>query len=346
MGPLAGIKVVELTQFFPGPTCGRLLQSLGAEVLKVEPIGGERGRHLPPRVGDASLAYVFANAGKQVVEVDLTNEAGRVTLHDLIASADVFVENLSLRALHRLGIPREPAGPRQQPGIRCSIRGADPDAEGEAGDRAVDVTVQARSGMMWISGGPGDPRRISIPLVDIATAVFAALGVVAQLLSHDSRSGGSGGCVVEVSMLSVAAFLQGPHLLAQALGLEIAPLDGNNLFVVPNGCFRVGDGHIALAAFDDAAWQRLAAMLSIDAKWHRSLDARLEHREQVNSLLGQALSVLNTKQALALLQRAGIPCARVVSYAEALLEPDISRIIKADPNVPAHSTVIPPIRGI
>jgi crotonobetainyl-CoA:carnitine CoA-transferase CaiB-like acyl-CoA transferase len=336
--PLAGVRVVELGQFFTAPICGKLLAELGADVTKIEPVGGERTRKLPPFSKGESIAYLFANAGKRVVELDLSQERDLSELHDILGSSGVLVENLSAGALHKLGLDPESPGPRAKPGIRCSIRGS---AHADF-SRDVDVTIQAKSGMAWVAGDADGPQRTPVPVIDLTTATFAALAIVARIGSV----GTDPGWCFTVSMLSVAAFLQGPLLLAEAMGIHVPQLGGDNLFVSPNGCYPTSDGFVCLAAVDDPAWSRLCRALGIspqDEHRYATASSRVESRADVRRLLKLAMVDRGAQEIAGLAYAAGIPCAPVRSYGEALLDPEISDLITIDRSRPSASHFTTPL---
>jgi crotonobetainyl-CoA:carnitine CoA-transferase CaiB-like acyl-CoA transferase len=334
-GPLAGLRVVELTQMVAGPLCGRLLASLGAEVLKVEPPGGEPGSRIPPLVDSVSTLYRYANADKRVVHWDLKEDGDRAKLAEAVAAADVLVDNLTPRALDRMGISEEPAGPRDRPGIRCSIR-----ATSEGGRRGVDSTAQAMTGMMWLLGDASTPRRLSLPAVDILTASLAALEVSAGVAAGRHRTGWTS----IVSMTSVAAFLQGPTLLAAALGVPIEPLAGGSPHVAPSAPFRLADGHVAISVLDDVRWMALCRVAGVDdalAERFREFPARVAAESEAHRAVQDALAGRSAGELLAELEAAGIPCALVSDYASALADPEVLGSLRLVGGITGAAVVAP-----
>jgi formyl-CoA transferase len=283
---------------------------------------------MPPLVGDVSVPYRFANGtNKRIVELDLHTSAGRARLHDLVSGADVFVENLLPATLERVGLPDEPSGPRSQPGIRCSIRGWDSSLALLPAERAVDATIQAWSGLMWISGDKETPGRVPVPIVDTMTATLAALNVVSYVAAQ-ARGTATGGWTFLVSMLGAATFLQGPVLLAGAGHAVDGPLGTQNLFTCPNRSYPVSDGHIALSVVDDPSWKRLCAALQItltvsqDERFATSI-GRLKHRAEVDAIVAQSVLLLRKLDAVTVIGGAGIPCVPVRSYDEVLQDKEV-----------------------
>jgi crotonobetainyl-CoA:carnitine CoA-transferase CaiB-like acyl-CoA transferase len=335
-GPLAGLRVVELTQMVAGPLCGRLLASLGADVLKVEPPGGEPASRLPPLVDSTSTLYRYANADKRVVHWDLKDAASRARLAEEVEAADVLVDNLTPRALDRMGIPEEPAGPRDRPGIRCSIR-----ATSEGGRRGVDSTAQAMTGMMWLLGDASAPRRLSLPAVDVLTGTLAALEVTAGVAAGRHRTGWTS----IVSMTSVAAFLQGPTLLAAALGVPIEPLAGGSPHVAPGAPFRVSDGHVAISVLDEGRWMALCRVAGVDAGFaerFREWSTRMAAESEVHAAVQELLAGRSADELIAALEAEGVPCALVIDYAAALADPEVVGSLRLDGGI-ANAAVVAPI---
>src|SRR5918998_5885392 len=181
MGPLAGLKVVDLPHVMAGPTCPLMLADRGAEVIKAEKIPrGDDSRHmLPPKVGDEAASFLIMNRNKRGMALDLKTAGGKAILHRLIASADVLVENFAPGSLERLGFAYEDLR-KDHPGlIYCSLSGF-----GRTGPyknrRGFDLVAQAMSGIMSFTGEPGGaPAKCGPPLSDITAGILAAMGILA-----------------------------------------------------------------------------------------------------------------------------------------------------------------------
>src|SRR4029453_16485250 len=191
MGPLAGLKVIDLTHVMAGPTCTLMLAEMGAEVIKIEKIpgGDDSRRSVPPKVGDEAASFLMMNRNKRGMALDLKTEGGRAILRRLIASADVFVENFAPGSLERLGFSYEDLK-KDFPGlIYCSLSGF-----GRTGPykerRGFDLVAQAMSGIMSFTGqGPDDPPvKSGAPLSDITCGILAAMGILAAYV-HRLRTG-------------------------------------------------------------------------------------------------------------------------------------------------------------
>jgi CoA:oxalate CoA-transferase len=338
-GPLTGVRVVELGQLIAGPVCGRVLSLLGAEVIKIEPPQGDPARRLPPFVADGSATFGFANAGKQLVSCDLRTRIGREEASRLIDACDVVVENGLPNAFTALGLADEPPGARERAGIRCSIR-----AGGERSGPAVDSTIQAASGLMWLNGDDQRPQRLALPIIDLLAGVFAAVTVSAALASATHRRG----WVYVVSMTDVAAFMQGPMLLASMLGIDIQPMGGHSPFVAPSQPLKVLDGHVALSVLDDQRWAATLRLLEVElpgdlSERYATTEGRLRHDADVQALLQAAVETMPIAELQSLMTSERIPCERVRTLAEAAADIDLPA---GQPGIHAAAEAIPtPFHG-
>jgi crotonobetainyl-CoA:carnitine CoA-transferase CaiB-like acyl-CoA transferase len=183
--PLSGIRVVEVGPFTAGPLAGRLLADLGADVVKIEPPGGEASRRWAPRFNDISLYFANYNAGKRSVVLDLSAAADRTVFGDLLGTADVLLQNLKPGALAKLGYdPTELL--RRHPGLNvCSISGYGADG---SRDPALDTVIQASSGAMALVDYDAAPCKIGFSAADLIAGHLAAFGIVAAL-RHRDRTG-------------------------------------------------------------------------------------------------------------------------------------------------------------
>ena len=249
--PLAGVRVLDLTNVLAGPYCTYQLALLGAEVLKVEiPGSGDLARHLgaDPDLNEVGLgaSFLAQNAGKQSVELDLKSDTDRKVFVELISAADVLVENFRAGVLDRLGFAW-PALRTLNPGlIYCAISGF-----GQTGPMsqapAYDQVIQGLSGMMSITGTPESaPLRVGFPVCDAVGGLTAALAVVSAIAGrhHDGE-----GCYLDVSMLEASLSAMGwavsNYLVA---GIAPQPMGDQNATAVPSGTFDAADGPLNIAA--------------------------------------------------------------------------------------------------
>jgi crotonobetainyl-CoA:carnitine CoA-transferase CaiB-like acyl-CoA transferase len=323
--PLDGIRVLDLTNMFAGPFCTYQLALLGAEVIKIERPG--RGdlarRHGPvPELNEAGLgvAFLSQNAGKKSLELDVRTEDGERQFLELVANSDVLVENLRPGALGKYGFPWERLRGINSGLVYCAITGF-----GQTGPMSVipayDQVIQGLSGMMTITGRPGDgPLRVGFPVCDSVAGLNAALGVVAALQARE-RTGE--GCHLDVSMLecSVAAMTWEIANWLHA-GVAPGPMGDQNPTAAPSGTFRTGDGLLNIACNSADQFTRLCRVLGRDDlvtdERFGSGDLRKCHREALNSEIGATLAQRPAPAWEKELQAAGVPAARILDIAEAV----------------------------
>jgi crotonobetainyl-CoA:carnitine CoA-transferase CaiB-like acyl-CoA transferase len=317
--PLAGVRVVDLSQGIAGPYCGMLLAQHGADVVKVEPPEGDWARSLGTRYGEQTAFSVVGNLGKRAIALDLKDAGDRAVLHRLAARADVFIEGFRPGVAARLGVDY-PAIAALNPGvIYLSVSGF-----GQTGpdrDRpAMDPVLQAFTGMMHVNrGGDGQPHRVTPIVVDMGTALY---GVQAVLAALHGRARGGPGRHIDASLMSAAAALQSVHLMAHHLeGGRMRP--GR----VPSGCYRAADGWVQITVLHDADFRALCEILEMpeaaDDPRFRTWQARAEHAEALTARLEERLARRPAAAWCAALRRAGIMHERVSSYAEFLAHPHV-----------------------
>jgi crotonobetainyl-CoA:carnitine CoA-transferase CaiB-like acyl-CoA transferase len=222
MGPLAGLKVIDLTHVMAGPTCTLMLADMGADVIKIEktPQGDDTRHTIPPKIGDQAASFLMMNRNKRGMVIDLKTPGGAKVLRRLVESADVFVENFGPGVLERLGFGYE-ALRKINPGlIYCSLSGF-----GRTGPykhrRGFDLVAQAMSGIMSFTGErpDGPPVKCGAPLSDITAGILAAMGILAAY-AHRLKTGE--GQWVETSLFE-AALVQTYWQSAIALATGVAP---------------------------------------------------------------------------------------------------------------------------
>jgi crotonobetainyl-CoA:carnitine CoA-transferase CaiB-like acyl-CoA transferase len=213
--PLAGIRVLEFGHTILGPCCGMVLADLGADVIKIEPPGGERTRRLK---GFGTGYFAYYNRNKKSVILDYKSTEGARVACELIATADVLIENMAPGALTRAGLGPKDARTINPQLIYCSLKGF---LEGPyAGRAALDEVVQMMSGLAYMTGPPGMPLRAGTSISDILGGIFGAMGILVALRERDR---GEGGAVVESALFETAAFLMGQFMASSALTGQPVP---------------------------------------------------------------------------------------------------------------------------
>ncbi len=318
--PLAGIRVLDLSQGIAGPYCAMLLAQHGADVIKVEPPGGDWSRTLGARYGDQTAFSVVGNLGKRAIALDLKQDGDRDVLRRLAARAHVFIEGFRPGVAERLGVHYEAIRAVRPDVVYLSVSGF-----GQVGpdrDRpAMDPVLQAFTGMMHTNrGADGNPHRVGTIVVDMGTALYCVQAVLAAL--HGQARGGAGRHI-DASLMASAAALQSVHLMAHHLeGGQMRP--GR----VPSGCYPTADGWMQITVLHDADFRTLCDLLEMpDAKddarfatWQR----RAEHAEALTARLVQQLARRGTDAWCERLRGAGLMHERVNSYLEFLKHPHVT----------------------
>src|SRR5262245_38068871 len=274
--PLAGIRVVDLSQGIAGPYCAMLLAQHGADVIKVEPPEGDWARTLGVRYGDQTAFSVIGNLGKRSIALDLKRPADHAVLERLARRADVFIEGFRPGVAARLGADYAAISALSPRVIYLSVSGF-----GQTGPErerpAMDPVLQAFTGMMHTNrGADGMPHRIGTIVVDMGTGLYCAQAVLAALLG---RGADGPGRHIDASLMTAAAGLQSVHLMAHYLeGGQMRP--GR----VPSGCYPTADGWIQITILRDEDFRRLCDVLG--APDLRD-DPRFATYEQRSSHLGE-----------------------------------------------------------
>jgi len=319
--PLAGLRVVEFTHMVMGPTCGLVLADLGAEVVKVEPVDGDRTRHL---LGAGAGFFPLFNRNKKSIGIDLKNAEGAAAARRLALSADVVIENFKPGALARLGLDYASLTRENERLIYVGHKGFLP---GPYEHRtALDEVVQMMGGLAYMTGRPGDPLRAGTSVNDIMGGMFGAIGTLAALIQR----GISGrGMEVQSALFENNVFLVGQHMLQYAITGQAAPpmperISAWGIYDV----FTVGDGEqIFLAAVSDAQWKVFCEVLDFPDLFadprYRSNNDRVRARPVLLPLLRTRLAPRRAAELAAIFERAGLPYAPIRRPEELLDDPHL-----------------------
>jgi len=328
MSALAGIKVLELARVLAGPWCGMTLADLGADVIKLEPLGGDDTRgYGPPFLGEgeAQLSAYFAscNRGKRSIAMDLRHPEARPLLEALIREADVLIENFRSGVGESLGLDfasLQALNPRL---IHCAISSygrSGPDAQRPG----YDFAIQAESGLMAITGPTeGPPSKVGVATADLTAGLNATIAILAALLQRE-RSGA--GQQIEISLFD-AQVQALANVASSALftGAEAKRFGNAHATIVPYQTFEAADGAFALACASDRLWQRLCTLVD-RPEWREdprcaNNAARVAHREWLIPELSARFAAEPVSVWLTRLQAAGIPVAPVNGVRDALFGP-------------------------
>jgi crotonobetainyl-CoA:carnitine CoA-transferase CaiB-like acyl-CoA transferase len=325
-GPLAGVRVLELASVLAGPYCGMLLGDLGADVVKLERPGtGDDLRGWgPPFTDDGESTYFLSvNRNKRSVAVDLKSEAGLEVVHDLIRGSDVLVENFRPDGMERLGLGSEVLARVNPRLVHCSITAYGP--TGPMRDLpGYDVIVQGVGGLMSVTGQPdGPPTRVGVAVVDVATGLYAALGIVAALRERDATGEGQR---VSTSLLEVELACM-PNLTAANLISGVVPerLGNGHPNTAPYGVFRTRDGEIVLAVGNDVQWRRLCRATGHDdfaehPRWARNRQ-RQAGRAELEGIVEGWFAEFDTAALVSRLTAFEVPNGPIQRVDEALASP-------------------------
>jgi crotonobetainyl-CoA:carnitine CoA-transferase CaiB-like acyl-CoA transferase len=323
-GPLAGIRVLDLTRVLAGPFCTMILADLGAEVIKVEgPDRPDYTRSIPPFIGEMSHYFLSINRNKKSISIDLKSDAGRALALDLASHSDIVVENFRPGVIDRLGLGYEALRRRRPDIIVCSLTGYG--QEGPlAGKASVDTVVQALSGAMSVNGeADGPPVKLGLPLGDLAGSMWAAIGILAALnRRHTSGLGDH----VDVGLLDgLIGMLSYISALYLATGESPQRVGSSHHLVPAYGRYPVQDGHLVLAAQMDPFWGKFCEVagrpeLGADPRFRTARDRAGRHAE-VEALVAEILLTKSLAEWDDLLDAADVPHAPVLSVGEALEQP-------------------------
>jgi itaconate CoA-transferase len=310
-GPLAGIRVLALEQAVAGPLCTRHLADLGADVIKIErPGGGDFARGYDRAVLGQSSYFVWLNRNKRSLTLDLKHEAARAILEQLIARADVLVQNLGPGAIDRLGLSPERLRRDYPSLVFCSISGY-----GSGGPyefrKAFDLLLQGETGVIATTGTPDAPAKVGISVGDVGAGVYGAMGTLAAL--YERRATGQGN-IVETSLFDALSEWMGyPVLYAKYGGEPPARAGMRHATVVPYGAYRCGDGDLVLFAVQTAAqWEAFCADVCGHPEWERdpryatSSDRRI-NRHGLEAAIEEAFAPHTRAEITRRLEAADIP---------------------------------------
>lgn len=322
-GPLADVRVIDISTSYAGPTATMYLADMGAEVVKVERPGGDDARAWgPPFVDGESAWFHSANRGKRSITVDLRSPAGLELLHRLLERADVFVENLNPAKLEALGLDPATVRRRHPHLIYCAISGfgfTGPDAASPG----YDLIAQARSGLMSVTGArDGTPQRVSTALSDIVTGLVAAFAVTAAL---HRRSRTAEGEVVDVSLLDTDLALMAPRIASYLAGeAEPAPSGGTDSVLAVYQAFETADRPIVVAVGNDALWGRFCDAVGLpELATDPALatnQGRREERPRILPAVAERLAQRPAAEWLARLGKAAIPAYVIQSLSEVVAD--------------------------
>ena len=332
--PLDGITVISLEHAIAAPFCTRQLADLGARVIKVERPGvGDFARAYDQRVDGLASHFVWVNRSKESLTLDLKQPGALAVLKQLIATADVLVQNLAPGAAARMGLGYAELAAAHPALIVCDISGYgdDPARPGPYRDKkAYDLLIQSEAGFLSVTGTPDEPSKAGNSIADIAAGMYAYTGILAALLQRDKRGGTGKGAHIDVSMLESLTEWMGYPMYYAYQGATPPPRSAaSHATIYPYGPFAAGDGGtVMLGLQNEREWKQFCervlqdAALATDPRFDSNAH-RNAHREALQALILATFASLSTADVLARLDDAQIANARMNSMADVWAHPQL-----------------------
>ena len=326
-GPLSGVRVVDLSSSYAGPTATMYLGDMGADVVKVErPQTGDDARFWgPPFVGEEAAWFLSANRNKRSACINISDEEGHAALLRLLEEADVFVENLNPSKLERLGLDPGTLRSRFPRLIYCALSGFGLD--GPDRDRpGYDLIAQARSGLMSVTGARGGtPQRVSTALSDVVAGMVAAFAIASALV-RQQRSGE--GELIDVALLDADLALMAPRIASFFAGEpEPRPSGGTDSVLAVYQPFETADQPIVVAVGNDQMWTRFCEVLGLEDLAEdpglATNTGRRERREEILEPIAARLAEYPAGHWLQRFRDAAVPCQVIQSLSEVAEDPQV-----------------------
>ncbi|MGH2523845.1 MAG: CaiB/BaiF CoA transferase family protein [Anaerolineales bacterium] len=353
--PLDGITVVSLEHAIAAPFCTRQLADLGARVIKVERPGvGDFARAYDQRVDGMASHFVWVNRSKESLTLDLKQPAAIAVLKQLLASADVLVQNLAPGAAARMGLGFSELSAANPKLIVCDISGYGEDGP-YRDKKAYDLLIQSEAGFLSVTGTPEEPSKSGNSIADIAAGMYAYSSILAALLQRDKRGGTGKGAHIDVSMLESLAEWMGYPLYYAYGGATPPPRSAAaHATIYPYGPFAAGDGGtVMLGLQNEREWLVFCEVvlelpeLASDPRFDSNA-RRNEHRDVLKAIILETFAGMSTTQVVGKLDEAQIANARMNSMAEVWEHPQLkarNRWRQVATPVGAIAALLPPGRN-
>jgi crotonobetainyl-CoA:carnitine CoA-transferase CaiB-like acyl-CoA transferase len=348
--PLEGLKVIELARILAGPWIGQTLSDLGADVIKIESPEGDFTRNWgPPFVqradgsrGDAAYFH-SANRGKKSVVVDFQTDEGREAILELVADADVFIENFKVGGLAKYGLDYEALRKINPRLIYLSLTGF-----GQTGPSAhkagYDFMIQGLAGIMDLTGDPdGEPQKMGVAFADIFTGLYGVIGIQSALMVRDKTGKGQH---IDVALLDcMSAVLANQALNYLVSGTPPTRMGNAHPNIVPYQVFPASDGHLIIATGSQGQWAKMCQVLGLDdliedARFLTNSD-RVKNRDELAALISDKTSQRTRDEMLAAFEAVFVPAGPINTVADTFNDPQvIARKLRVD--LPAGDGVMVP----
>lgn len=306
--PLAGLKVVEFTHMVMGPAAGAILASLGAEITRVEPLGGDPTRRL---IGSGAGYFPMYNRHKASVFLDLKTPGGLAEAHALVADSDILIENFRPGALDRLDLGYDNLATANARLIYCSLKGFLP---GPYEDRtALDEVAQMMGGLAYMTGPPGQPLRAGSSVIDVTGGMF---GVIAILAAVEERHRTGRGQKVQASLYETTVYLVGQHMAQMAVtGQAAAPMPARISAWAIYDVFATRDDPVFIGVVSDTQWKTFCDLFGLKDLWEdvalRKNNDRVHARGSFLPRVRELIADLSRDDVIARLAQSGLPFAPI-----------------------------------
>jgi crotonobetainyl-CoA:carnitine CoA-transferase CaiB-like acyl-CoA transferase len=322
---LEGLRVLDVTQVMAGPFCAMILADFGADVIKVEPPGGDSTRQMPGAVGADSPSFNAVNRGKRSIVLDLKSAAGRDALVRLARSTDILIENYRPGVMEALGLDYPTLSRENRRLVYASISGYGQTGP-DRGKGGFDLIAQGVSGIMSITGEPGGaPVKAGVPLTDLSAGLFALVGILAAI-EHRHRSGT--GQHVDTSLVDAGVALSVWEATEYFAGIGVPQALGSaHRMIAPYQAIRCGDGYINLGAANERLFRRLCEVLGhpewIGLPEFADSTARVRNRQRLTDRIEAITSTQPCAHWLDLLEANDIPSGPINDYAHVFTDPQV-----------------------
>ncbi len=319
--PLAGVKVIEFTHMVMGPAAGLMLADMGAEVIKIEPVGGDATRHL---LGSGAGYFPMYNRNKRSLCVDLKDQQGKEIVLKLIDGADVLIENFRSGTMDRLGFGYDELKQRNKRLIYCSEKGF---LNGPYENRtALDEVAQMMGGLAYMTGPPGQPLRAGASVIDVTGGMFGAIGILSAM--HQRQLTGEGQKVV-ASLYESTVFLVGQHMAQKAVtGKAAAPMPARVSAWAIYQVFQTKDEPVFVGVVSDKQWGLLCeafdlSELAADETLTTNND-RVRAKDRLVPMIQEVFMGYTKAELMAKLEKTGLPFAPIAKPDELFDDPHLN----------------------
>lgn len=324
---LDGVRVLDVSQVMAAPFCAQMLGDMGADVIKVEkPKGGDDSRRMaPPFINGESAAFLAMNRNKRSIALDLKQDQGVEIFRQLAARADILIENFRPGTMESLGLGYAVLSATHPELVYCSISGF-----GQTGPYrergGFDLVAQGMSGIMSVTGNPGDaPVKVGVPITDLNAGMFAVYGI---LTAYIQRLRTGKGQYLETSLLEAGiAYTVWESAIYFATGTVPQPLGSAHRLSAPYQAFRTADGYINIGAANQANWEKLCAALEREelVQDSRFLDnpSRTMRADELAEELGKTFARRTTQEWMTFLDAAGVPAGPLYDLAAVYADPQV-----------------------